>query len=63
MNKGGVDLISEAAIAMAPVARFYELSRPFLIILKKRDAPDPFFMIWVDNSELLVPFTETGAVK
>jgi hypothetical protein len=27
--------------------------RPFLIYLKKRDAARPFFVMWVDNAELL----------
>jgi hypothetical protein len=30
---------------------FYD--RPFLLILKKRDAKQPFFLMWVDNAELL----------
>jgi len=27
--------------------------RPFLIVMKKRDAKQPFFITWVDNAELL----------
>ncbi len=27
--------------------------RPFLIVVKKRGAERPFFVMWVDNAELL----------
>ena len=33
----------------------YNLDRPFLIIMKKRDCQHPFFVTWVDNAELLKP--------
>jgi hypothetical protein len=33
-------------------ADFY-FNRPFLVVLKKRDAKVPFFVMWVDNAELL----------
>jgi hypothetical protein len=31
----------------------YHFDRPFLIVMKKRDAKNPFFVMWVDNAELL----------
>lgn len=31
----------------------YHFDRPFLIVMKKRDARHPFFVMWVDNAELL----------
>jgi hypothetical protein len=31
----------------------YHFDRPFLIVMKKRDAKHPFFAMWVDNAELL----------
>jgi hypothetical protein len=31
----------------------YHFDRPFLIVMKKRDAKHPFFVMWVDNAELL----------
>lgn len=31
----------------------YYFDRPFLIVLKKRGAKHPFFVMWVDNAELL----------
>jgi hypothetical protein len=31
----------------------YHFDQPFLIVLKKRDANNPFFVMWVDNAELL----------
>jgi hypothetical protein len=31
----------------------YHFDRPFLIVMKKRDAKHPCFVMWVDNAELL----------
>lgn len=31
----------------------YVCDRPFLIVVKKRGAKQPFFVMWVDNAELL----------
>jgi hypothetical protein len=28
--------------------------RPFLVYMQKRGAEQPFFVMWVDNAELLV---------
>jgi hypothetical protein len=32
------------------------LDRPYLIIMRRRDLQTPFFVMWVDNAELLRPF-------
>jgi hypothetical protein len=34
-------------------ATAYRFDRPFLVYLKKREAKRPFFVMWVDNAELL----------
>ncbi len=31
----------------------YIVNRPFLIYIRKRGADRPFFVMWVDNAELL----------
>jgi hypothetical protein len=31
----------------------FHFDRPFLIVMKKRDAKHPCFVMWVDNAELL----------
>jgi hypothetical protein len=56
LDRSGAELRSEAAMEMAPIPTHYVLDRPFLLIMKKRDAPRPFLVIWVDNAELLRPF-------
>jgi hypothetical protein len=38
----------------APTPARLVFDRPFLIIMKKRGAEHPFFVMWVDNAELLV---------
>jgi len=55
LDKNGALLASEADVKGkkgGPPA-FY-LDRPYLIWLKKRDAENPFFAMWVDNAELMV---------
>jgi hypothetical protein len=59
LDRSGAVLQSEAKFAVksakdAPM-RVFLLNKPFLIYLKKRDAQQPFFVMWVDNAELLSP--------
>jgi hypothetical protein len=58
LDRSGVELKSEAVIESDkkadggdPVQLHF--NRPFLILLKKRGAAQPFFAMWVDNAELL----------
>jgi hypothetical protein len=44
-------IVAKSAIPEAP--REFIFDRPFLIIMKKRNAKHPFFVMWVDNAELL----------
>lgn len=53
LNRGGVELGSEAKVMVAPIPINYIVNRPFLIYLKKRGAASPYFVMWVDNAELL----------
>lgn len=62
MNEIGVKLRSEAAIhfgcsAAAPPPPVHVLifDKPFLVLLQRRDARQPYFAMWVQNAELLVP--------
>jgi hypothetical protein len=54
MHKGGAELASEAAIAVK--SRWgiaFRFDQPFLLVMKKRSAAQPFLVIWVDGGELL----------
>ncbi len=55
LDRSGAMLESVAFMAIAAEPREFLFNRPFLIYMKKRDADRPFFMMWVDNAELLVP--------
>jgi hypothetical protein len=54
LDRSGAELASEASIALGcagpPDAVF---DRPFLIVMRRRGAEHPFFVMWVDNAELL----------
>jgi hypothetical protein len=56
LDRSGVILKSESMIAAAAIPRMFVLDRPFLLYLKKRNVEYPFFVMWIDNAELLTPF-------
>jgi len=53
LDRSGAELKTEAVIVCENGARYFVFNRPFLIIMKKRGADRPFFVMWVDNAELL----------
>ena len=53
LDRYGAALESEAAIMVAAIPRHFMFNRPFLVYMKKRDSEQPFFVMWVDNAELL----------
>jgi hypothetical protein len=60
LDERGAILKSEAAVAKCaegpePTRQFI-FDKPFLILLERKDAAQPYFALWVDNPELLVPF-------
>ena len=66
MSRTGVVLKSEARMIVAPFSnmprrleepRYFYFNKPFLIYVRKR-GPDysPFFVMWVDNAELMQEF-------
>ena len=62
LNRGGAELKSEAKGFMCPIPIYYVFDRPFLLYMKKRGSDQPYFVMWVDNVELLGKWpTETGA--
>jgi hypothetical protein len=56
LDRRGAELASEAHVSVIASGSSYELDRPFLIIMKKRDRRNPVFVMWVANDELLTPF-------
>lgn len=65
LNRTGVSIKSEARIAIPPPAgrmpepRRFHFDRPFLIYVKKRGIEySPFFVMWVDNAELMKEITK-----
>jgi hypothetical protein len=61
LSRTGVVLKSDAQIVAPPLgqleSRRFDFNRPFLIYIKKREpAASPFFVMWVDNAELMQEF-------
>jgi hypothetical protein len=57
LDEKGAVLKSEGGlyVVVASLPRTYTFDKPFLILLKRRDAENPYFALWVGNAELLVP--------
>jgi len=53
LDRSGVELQSESKLVVKAADPQFRFDRPFLIIVKKRGAERPFFVMWVDNAELL----------
>jgi hypothetical protein len=54
LDRGGAEVASEAKIlAKSGGWRHFEFNHPFLIVMKKRGESQPFFVMWVDNAELM----------
>lgn len=53
LDRSGAKLSSQAAIHLKGEPREFYFDRPFLLYVKKRDSEHPFFVMWVDNDELL----------
>ncbi len=53
LERSGAELKSEAKVYVSPMPNIFVFDRPFLIYMKKRETRHPFFVMWVDNAELL----------
>jgi hypothetical protein len=53
LDERGAELSSEALIKVEAIPRFFHFNRPYLIAMLKRGAAEPYFLMWVDNAELM----------
>ncbi len=53
LDRSGAVLESESRFAIASAPRYFNFDHPFLVYMQKRGAERPFFVMWVDNAELL----------
>lgn len=62
LNEKGAELESEAEIkaetaappmAGNPVPKHFVFDRPYLLVIKAKDQPNPHFVAWVENAELM----------
>jgi hypothetical protein len=53
LDRSGAVLNAQARFAVTALPREFIFDRPFLIYMQKRGAECPFFVMWVDNAELL----------
>ena len=53
LDKTGAELKAESKRYFTSVANKFVFDKPFLIYMKMRDAHMPYFVMWVDNAELM----------
>jgi len=53
LDRSGAMLESQTIMVLAAIPRCFAFDRPFLVYMQKRGAQHPFFVMWVDNTELL----------
>jgi hypothetical protein len=53
LDRSGAELAAESKVFMKQSPCFFHVNRPFLLYLKKRGGKRPFFIMWVENAELL----------
>lgn len=56
LDRSGAGVTSESLIAADAIPNKYLFNEPFLIYMKLRGRDNPFFVMWIDNAELLTPF-------
>ena len=63
LGKSGAALRSESKMAAEGIPSRFVLDRPFLIYMKQRGAVTPYFVMWVENAELLSLWAGGGQAK
>lgn len=53
LDKSGATVVSESSMYPAALPRHFVVDRPFLIVMKRRSADEPYFVAWIDNTEFL----------
>lgn len=62
LDKSGAGVRAESREFATATPRNFIVNQPFLLYMKKRGAPMPYFAMWVDNAELLCPWTGTNGL-
>lgn len=53
LSRTGAALKAESGMVAEAIPRHYIFDRPFLLYMKQRGVESPYFVMWVDNAELL----------
>jgi hypothetical protein len=53
LDKSGASVVSESGVHPSAIPRQFIVDRPFLIVMKRRSAAQPYFVAWIDDAELL----------
>jgi len=54
LDRSGTAFASHAQhVALAADGRDFQFTQPFLIVMRKRESTEPYFVMWIDNAELL----------
>ena len=56
MDEKGAVLRSRSNIRVASIAGHFVFDKPYLLLLRRKGSEHPYFALWVNNPELLVPW-------
>lgn len=56
LDETGAVLESKSVFVSAMPPRKFVFDKPFLVMLIRQDASTPYFVLWVNNADVLVPF-------
>jgi len=59
LDRSGATIVAQANYAMASAPSEFIADRPFLIVMKRRTAKQPYFVAWIETAELLEQAGET----
>jgi hypothetical protein len=63
LDRSGATILSSAGVAVGGGRPPFAFNGPFLLCLQKRGAQQPYFVMWVDNAELLQKGPVTAGSK
>ena len=63
LSERGAILKSESVMVKAAAFKNLVFDKPFLVMIQRTNAGQPYFALWVANAELLVPFHETSSKR
>jgi hypothetical protein len=60
-SEAEITMVGAAAVEFEPPSHQLIFNAPFLLMLRQKDAPQPYLALWIGNTTLLQPKKDTGS--